>query len=512
MKTPRAPEAQQTTTVEEYRSIGRLAGRGAAWAVVANLTMRFASIAVTALLARLLSKEDFGVFAVALAVYLIVASLAEMGMASAIARAADEPDSIAPTVATLSIATSGLLGTVMAVASTPLAALLGQPGAAGPIRILSLSLLLTGLFAVPGAQLVREFRQDRIFFGTLVGFVVANPLLVVLALNGGGAAAFAWSRVLGQLATGIVLFLSVSRRYRPGWKQESFAPLLRFGLPLAIANLVNWSLLNADYLILGRLVDAAEVGVYMIAFNVANWSTAIMGSVMNSVVVPTFGRLGADRERLGTALVNAARLVALVAFPVGTLSWALSAPLIVTVFGGRWAEAAPVLAVLAWYGILFSFSLLFANVLVALGKTRQLLVVQLAWVALLVPVMVFGLSRYGLAGVAWAHVVTIALVAVPGYMVFSLPPTGLGVRRLLRPLARPLGAAALAGVVAWLAKQVVAGALSELLIGGFVGALVYLLLVAPVAVQMIPSDRLPHWLPVRRRGHSPIASPGEADL
>ena len=54
------------------RSLGSRVGRGALWAVLANITMRFASVAVMAVLARLLSKEDFGVFAVALAVYLVV--------------------------------------------------------------------------------------------------------------------------------------------------------------------------------------------------------------------------------------------------------------------------------------------------------------------------------------------------------------------------------------------------------------------------------------------------------
>ena len=63
-----APDAS-----EPEGSLGRSVGRGAVWSVASNLTMRFASIAITAILARLLSKEDFGVFAIALAVYLVVA-------------------------------------------------------------------------------------------------------------------------------------------------------------------------------------------------------------------------------------------------------------------------------------------------------------------------------------------------------------------------------------------------------------------------------------------------------
>ena len=326
---------------------------------------------------------------------------------------------------------------------------LGQPGAAEPIRILSLCLMLTGIFAVPGAQLVREFRQDRIFLATVVGFLVANPILIVLALNGGGATAFAWSRVIGQVATGIVFVVSTRRHYLPGWRSKAVGPLLRFGLPLSIANLVNWSLLNADYLILGRLVNAAEVGVYMIAFNVASWSTAVLGSVLNSVVVPVFGRVSHDRGELGRALLSASQLVALLAMPIGAMTLALSTPLVSTVFGTKWEESAPVLAVLSIYGVLYAFSLLYANVLVATGKTLRLLLVQLCWVATLIPAIVFGLRHHGLVGVAWAHVVTIGLVAVPVYAVVVLRSTELRVGSLIRTLARPLLASAIAGGSAW---------------------------------------------------------------
>ena len=120
------------------------ASRGVLWAVLSNITMRFASVAVTAVLARLLSKEDFGVFAVALAVYLVVSSLAELGMGSAVARSPMEPADIAPTVSTISILVSGATGIAMAVSAPLLASALGQPAAAEPIRVLSLCLLLTG--------------------------------------------------------------------------------------------------------------------------------------------------------------------------------------------------------------------------------------------------------------------------------------------------------------------------------------------------------------------------------
>jgi len=488
------------------RSLGSLVGRGAMWAMLGNIIMRFASVAVTAVLARLLSKEDFGVFAVSLAVYLVVASLAELGMASAIARSPMEPDDIAPTVTSISILVSVGLGGAMAAFAPVLALGLGQAEAVQPIRVLALCLVLTGFFAVPGAQLVREFRQDRIFLGTVVGFIVANPILILLAINGGGAMAFAWSRVIGQVATGLVFVLSTSKRYRPGWRRPVVGPLLRFGIPLSVAGLVNWTLLNADYLILGRLVDAAKVGVYMIAFNVANWSTAVLGSVLNNVVVPAFGRVQSDKRRLSTSLTSASELVALLALPVGAITLALSGPIVITLFGQKWQEATPVLAVLSLYGILYAFSLLYANVLVATGKTLRLLLIQVAWVATLVPAIVFGVRNWGLEGVGWAHVCTIGLIAVPAYAVAALRATGQRVRRLLRAVLRPALAAGVAGLGAWLVSQAFDTQWMRLVAGGLIAGLLYVAGVAPIALRHIPDKFVPSWLPSRWRNAAQISA------
>lgn len=470
------------------RGLGGQVQRGAAWAVASNLVMRFASIAVTALLARLLSPSDFGVFAIALAVFLVVASLAELGMGSAVARCAEEPEDIAPTVASISIGVSAVLSLVMFVGAGMLASWLGQPAAAEPIRVLSICLVLTGVFTVPGAQLVREFRQDRVFLATVTGFIVANPILIVLALQGGGATAFAWSRVIGQLAAGVVMWWSTSRRYRPGWRPDVVRGLLVFGLPLSLANLVNWTLLNADYLIIGRLADAALVGVYMIAFNVASWSTALMGSVLNTVVVPAFGRVSADREQLGAALTRATGLVGLVALPVGTLSVVLAGPLVHVLFGARWSAAAPVLAVLAVYGALYSFSLLYANVLVATGATTRLLLVQICWVLVLAPAIVVGFRMSGLVGAAWAHVLTIAAIALPGYAWAALRATGQKVQVLARVLVRPAAGAVVAGGAAWVASAGLGHDVLVLAVGGAAGGVAYVALTAPLLVPYVPTS------------------------
>ena len=126
----------------------------------------------------------------------------ELGLSSCVARRDLDPDRVASTVALLAILSSFALAAGMALAADPLAGLLGAPEAAAPIRVLAIAVVLGGVFTVPGALLVREFRQGKVFLASAVAFVPANLVLVLMAVNGDGAMAFAWSRVVSQLVSG----------------------------------------------------------------------------------------------------------------------------------------------------------------------------------------------------------------------------------------------------------------------------------------------------------------------
>ena len=182
----------------DSRSLSASVRRGALWVVASNLLLRVANLALTAIVARILSPHDFGVFAVALTAYVIVSSIGELGVASCLFRADLDIDRLAPTVASIALVSSAILAFAMAAFAGPIATALGSAAAAGPIRVMSLAVLLIGVLAVPNAQMVRDFKQDKIFLANAIAFVPSTVLLIFLAKNGSGAMAFAWSRVATQ--------------------------------------------------------------------------------------------------------------------------------------------------------------------------------------------------------------------------------------------------------------------------------------------------------------------------
>lgn len=464
---------------------------GVLWNAGGSVLLRLSNIAVMAVVARIVAPNELGVFALALVVQAFLASMAELGVASAIVRADLDVDRIAPTVTTICLCFSLSLAGAMAVGAEELAAALGSPAAAEPIRILAINIALIGVFAVPGAQILREFRQNILFWANIASFVVSSAVLVVLAWSGDGAIAFAWSRVAGQLVTGLVFVVVLRKVYWPGLERKYLKPLLRFGIPLAMANLLSQVLLNVDFVFVSWFMSPTDVGLYMLAFNVANWSAAVIATMLNSLVLPAFSTIRRDGGDVAAALVRAVRVVALVACPVAAFTFTYGTELIVFVYGEKWAGGGPVLAVLSIFGFAFTLNLLFANIIISASRTGLLFTVQLLALAGLIPALAVGVRSGGLIGAGIAHIVVILVITFPVYVVAIKRSTGAGVSLILRTLVRPSASAVAAAALASLATSAIQMPGPRLLVGGITGAVAFILLTAPLLRDLLP-ERLVH--------------------
>ena len=451
--------------------------------------LRLASIFITAIVAHILTPHDFGVFAVASTAYTIIASLGELGAASCLIRADLDVDALAPTMTSASLLSTALLAAVMTAFARPIAAALGSVDGAGPIRVMALAVLLVGAVSVPSAQLTRDFRQDKLFLANIISFVISTPVLIILAKSGSGAVAFAWSRVVAQLVSGFVVVVSAPRIYSPGAARYALSVLIKFGFPLAAANFVNFVLLNVDYAFVGHLMGAVALGTYVLAFNVASWPSSLLGAVINNISMPAFSRVKHDFNLLNDAMVSAVRAVSLIVMPMCALTIALARPLVLTLYGAKWAESANVLSVLSLYGAISIICVLFANMIASLGRTRFILVVQLVWLGTLVPAMALGVHERGIVGAALAHIAVIGPIVLPSYLIALKKATNVHLTALMRA-ALP---AILAGTAAALAARSVASQFAipflQLVAGAAAGGLIYLVLTAPQAIVLLSPEQ-----------------------
>lgn len=464
-------------------SLGRSVLRASVWSGAGSFALRLGQFSVGIVAARLLAPADFGVFAVTLTVYAIVVNISDLGVSAGLIREPGRLGALAPTAVTMSVASTALLALMLWVTAPWTAAAFGTAAASGPIRVMTLLVLLAGPSAVPAALLARGFRQDLKFLVDGVGLVVSTSVLVLMAAGGGGAFALAWSRVAGQVVSVVLLLVLVRERYRPGFTADAARHFLRLGMPIVGASLVGFVIASADVFAIGRLLGSVPLGSYQLATNVSAWPLAIFLPMLTGIGLPLFSRFRGDADALTRVFADVLSAVTAVFWPITALIVALASPLVLLVYGEKWAAVAPILSILALYGAARVPLALWSDVLVAGGCTRRLFLLQVGWLLVLVPVMWVGVAGWGASGAAAAHVLVAWCLVVP--------VTGACVGRLVRVDAatfrrialRPLLGAVASGVTAWTVATVARHALGAapvddlvaVLAGGLTGLAVYLL-------------------------------------
>lgn len=442
------PGAEAAPGLESDAAQGDLARTAAGafgWSFLNTALSRFGTLLVGVLLARILGPGEFGTFAVAMVALLAVLSFNELGVSLAVVRWERDPRSVLGSVNAISTAGSVLLFAAMYVTAEPVARALGAADAAGIIRLMSVSVVFSGMVAGPAALLQRQFRQRRRFVIDQCVTWSGTALSLGLALGGFGAWSLAWGRVVATLI-GVVLFVHATRPYRWHVDRTLVGPLLRFGLPLAGASIVVFAVGYVEQVAVGATLGATSLGYFVLAFNLASWPLNMFSQPLRSVAPAVFSRMQGDPPRLAASFTLLLRVLAMVTLPVCLVGAAAADDVVRFVYGDEWGRASEVFAVLVLATSVRIFLELSYDLLVVRRATGQLLAVQLLWLAALAPAVWFAAGRDGLVGVAVAELAVVVVVVLPCYL-------GM-LRRAGIPLA-PLGSAVVLPMLVAVAAAVV---------------------------------------------------------
>lgn len=461
------------------RSLGSKVRRGLGWSFANMIVGRMGIFLTGVIMARLLTPEDYGVFAVALVALTALLSVNDLGIILSLVRWPGDLEEIAPTAATVSLLASLLAYAVCYLGAPWFAEVQGAPEATGVLRLLCLAVVIDGFTAVPSAVLTRQFRQGQRMLSDFASLFVATGVQVWLALDGYGAWSLAWGRLAGNAVGAVLLLVMASGGFRFGWEAARAKALLRFSLPLVGSTVLTFAMLNLDKMVVGALLDTTALGLYTLAFNLSSWPVNVFSKAVRRVSLAGFSQLTDDPPGLRSAFNRSSGLLLAATLPVCVLLGTLAVPAITFVYGPQWEAGADALRWLSVLGAVRVLGELAYDYLIALGRSAATMWLQGLWTAALLPALAGGALTAGLAGVGIGHAVVALLVVCPA-IAWTLhraghPPLGLLVHLLL-PLAGGAVLAAVSLAVDWL----VDGTFVVLALSGVLGGLAYLGVIAPM--------------------------------
>ena len=399
-------------------------------------------------LAALLPPEAFGTVAVGLLMVTAATRLMEAGTRGSII--------IAPRVSRDHVATSLALNVGAGVALAGGIFLLAEPmvhtfarnGNAAVVQVLALSVVFWAPTIVPLALLEKRFQFKRRASVQAGSTLVASTLAIVAGVFGAGVWALVIRQVVFQALLAILAWIAARHLVPPRgtassrWKWQR---LTRQGATgFLLFSLTDFVVFNADYLMVGHLTDAEQLGLYALAFTFAFTPVTQFSSQVGKVLFPAAA--ASDAETVRRRTLAGVRLASLALLPLTPIAIALTPVLVPAVLGERWQGMVPAFQILIVVGVAHALVNIIGESLSGTGHIGFRARVNLVWMIAMIGALALLVPRYGIRGAAVAHLVVYVPVAL-AYAMWGM--------RLLGSSPARLGTA-LRGMLAFVALQAVA--------------------------------------------------------
>ena len=259
--------------------------------------------------------------------------------------------------------------------------------------VASVKILFTMMARVYVAQMRRSSNFRMLASRTLLGKVCGGIGGVAVALCGLGAWAVIAQAVIMEFVSIIVLMRADRRRMAFYIDGPFLRELLKAGTPVALNALSSQTLQRGVNVILGMTAGTNAVGMFNMAMRIIDLPRTAIYHGLISYALPVFARRSADPSRLRAILNDSTAVSGFLLTPL-FIGIALTAQdLILLIFGAKWAEAIPLLQVLACTAAIGNTAMYATTALVAVNRSYLTIKAEVA-TTLLALALVYGFGSF----------------------------------------------------------------------------------------------------------------------
>ncbi len=348
------------------------------WSYIVYFSSRLFTMLSTAVLARLLVPDDFGLISYALLLLNFIEATQDFGIKDALIYSSERQDDTADSAFLMNIGI-GLLQYGLAFLLAPISLrLVDDPRIVPMLRVMALTFIFNALGNTHDGLLQKELLFKQRYIPDLFSAVIKGIAAIVLALLGFGVWSLVSSHVIGSMVRMIGKWVLCSWRPRFRFFMDRARMLWGYGVYILLFNLLGVALEQADQMFIGLLLGETQLGYYSIAARVPEMILINFSLVLTKVIFPAYAKLKEDRARLIQGFLTTTKYTAFVTVPIGLGIVAIAPEMVPVVFGEQWEPAIILVQVLALLGMVATLPWSAGDVFKALGRpdisTKLLLV------------------------------------------------------------------------------------------------------------------------------------------
>lgn len=278
--------------------------KASGWTLFGHAGTQFLRLVSNLIMTRLLLPQMFGIMAIANVLLTALQLISDIGLSQGVIQSKQGAN---PTYLNTAWTAQILRGTLIWVAALLIAAGLqiadvfhllppgttyAEPQLPALVAGISFNALLSGFVSTRVASANRNLALGRVSLIDIYCQIIALLVMVPWAR----ISPTAWALVGGSIVSSIAR-VALSHTFIPGeknrlhWDWDSFREIFMFGKWIFVTSILGFLASNGDKLVLGALVDAKTLGIYVIAAFMVTAIVQIFYRITSNVAFPAFSEV-----------------------------------------------------------------------------------------------------------------------------------------------------------------------------------------------------------------------------
>lgn len=364
------------------------------WRFAERCGAQLVTFIVSIVLARILAPEDYGTIALVTVFTTILQVFVDSGLGTALIQKKDADDLDFSSVFYFNFFMCIVLYIGMFLVAPVIAGFYGDSSLIPIIRVISLTIVISGVKGIQQSYVSRNMLFKRFFFATLGGTIFSAFLGIGLAYAGLGVWAIVAQQLSNTVIDTLILWITVKWRPKKAFSWNRLRGLLSFGWKLLVSSLLDTVYNNLRNLIIGKFYSSAELAYYNQGDKFPKLIITNINNSIDSVLLPTLSSAQDDRERVKNMTRRAIKTSTYIMAPLMMGLAFCATPIVRLILTEKWLSCVPYLQIFCITYMFWPIHTANLNAINAMGRSDYFLKLEIAKKAigmiLLISTMHFG--------------------------------------------------------------------------------------------------------------------------
>lgn len=385
---------------------------GIGWNSVGNIARQIFQVLSLVIMVRLLSPEDFGIFAILMIFVAFFNIFASMGTSQAIIHLDSPSQGILSSIFYFNFVVGLFLFVLLYVLAWPISAFFTNPDLVHYLQWIGLNFIIGALSLVQKVLLEKQMLFKRVVAIETIALALSFFVGITAAFYGYGVYSLIIMTLSGSAILTIGLWFSGHWRPSLSFDFQDIKLIWNYSFNLTSFSFINYFARSADQFLIGKFIGASSLGMYSLAYKIMLYPLDNISRVIVRVLFPAFSEIKHDNIRFKNAYIKAISFIALVTFPLMMGLLATANTFVAVAFGDKWIGMAALLMILAPIGMMQSIVTTVGSIYMAKGSTGLMFKIGAVNAVVTVLSFIIGLP-YGVEGVAIAYALANLIMLYP---------------------------------------------------------------------------------------------------